>query len=104
LIDLWEKEAKAFEYESNRMLLKQKAPDRDLSKKVYMVARDFYRPGGLPGAQLEHNLWSGSDGILPGIAGALEKKDAKLLQSESNFYVQALRKRIRSLRTLRSRL
>jgi N-acetylated-alpha-linked acidic dipeptidase len=104
LIDLWETEAKAFQRESDgKLRLRSLSGTRslELNRKIYLAARDFYRAGGLPGAQLERNLWSGSDGILPGIAGALEKNDSKLLQSETNFYLQALRKRVNSIRTMR---
>ncbi len=104
LIDQWEKEAKAFEHDSNRMLHQSRIRSvrwTELNRKIYLASRDFYRPSGFVGNELEHNLWSGSDGILPGLAGALSKKDPKLLQSEANLYIQALRKRVNTLRSLR---
>jgi hypothetical protein len=76
----------------------------ELNRKLYMAARDFYREKGLPGAQLERNLWSGSDGLLPGLAGSLEKKDAKLLKSEATLYLHALKQRVKTLRSIRAQL
>ncbi len=104
LIDAWEKEAKDFEQDSNRMLRQGRIRTgrwKELNKRIYLAARDFYRPSGFPGYEMEHNLWSGSDGILPGLAGALAKGDAKLLQNEANLYIQGLRKRVSTLRSLR---
>jgi N-acetylated-alpha-linked acidic dipeptidase len=107
-IDLWEKEARALESERSALLQKTKAPRNghlgELNRKLYLAARDFYRPNGLPGAHLERNLWAGSDGILPGLAGSLEKNDAKLLKSEATVYLNALKQRVKTLRSIRAQL
>jgi hypothetical protein len=109
-IDLWEKEARMLENERSAWLHKaafrgMRGPRfAELNRKLYLAARDFYREKGLPGAQLERNLWAGSDGILPGLVGSLEKNDIKLLRSEVAVYLNALKKRVRTLRSIRAQL
>jgi len=95
LIDLWEREAKAFQQKTVSA-----SANAALNKKVFLIARDFYLSAGLPGHPTERNLWAGSDGTLPGLAAALEAKDTALLQKQTNIYIQALQKRVKSLRSL----
>ena len=105
-IDLWEKEARALELAIDQVLMKKKPAvfTENINQKIYLSMRDFYRAEGRPGLPTDRNLWSGSDGILPGLTGAVEKKDSKLFQHEATLYLNALRKRVRTIRSIRSQL
>ena len=102
LIDEWEKEALAFRTQGNS-LLKSAPPSAlsetrlsELNRKLFLIARDFYRKEGLPGAELERNLWSGAGGILPGLQSAVSKGNSDLLLKEAELYNEALEQRIKS--------
>ena len=76
----------------------------EFNRMYFLAARDFYRPSGFPNSRLERNLWSGSDGILPGIAGAIERKEEPKLVEEASLYLNAIKQRVASLRALQARL
>jgi N-acetylated-alpha-linked acidic dipeptidase len=92
LIDVWEREAKA--------LQQRRTGTAEWNRKLFLITRDFYVKDGLPGHLTERNLWAGSDGFLPGLSAALEKKDSTLLQKQTEIYINALQKRVRSLAEL----
>lgn len=107
LIDEWEKEALAFRTEGNNLLKSaspsalSETPLSELNRKLFLIARDFYRKEGLPGAELERNLWSGPGGILPGLQSAVSAGNSDLLLKEAELYNEALEQRIKSLKTIR---
>ena len=76
------------------------------------TARDFYRPDGHAGMEMNRNLFSGgsydfenvSGGTLPGLRFSLDKGSLELAAAEAEIYISALEQRIRSLRSIRDRL
>lgn len=108
-IDLWKTEADRLDRAmTNRLNAGKKSTAHERitkwNREYFLAARDFYRPEGFSKAKLERNLWSGSDGILPGLAGSLERKEASNLQQEATLYLKAIRKRVANLRGLQSQL
>ncbi len=108
-IDLWEKEAFALDREKSAWLRKAPSiiPDQRLeefNRKYFLASRNFYRPEGFSGSKLDRNLWSGSDGLLPGLEGALIRQDAEQLKEEASLYLTAIKKRVATLRQLRAEL
>ncbi len=105
-IDLWEKEAQALDRAKSQVLQNGKTDGitAELNRKLYLAARDFYLAGGQSGLPTDRNLWSGSDGLLPGLTGALVKGDAKNLERQAILYLNALKKRVNTLRSLRAHL
>jgi hypothetical protein len=106
-IDLWEKEAIALDREKRNALSRQFAAKGGLTewnRRYYLAARDFYRADGSPDSKLERNMWAGSSGILPGLAGAVEKKNEARMKQEVSLYLTALKKRVVTLRKLRADL
>jgi N-acetylated-alpha-linked acidic dipeptidase len=90
LIDQWEQESQNL-LNDEKELLKTPAGGAkfsELNRMIYQIARDFYRPEGFSNEPLERNLFS-----------KLSEFD-----KESNIYLEALKKRIQSLQTVRKQL
>jgi N-acetylated-alpha-linked acidic dipeptidase len=114
-IDRWEEEAKGLTADASRVLASQQRTKRsekkltELNRRIYLLARDFYRKEGRPDNPYERNMLAGSSydfeevsgGTLPGIRFALDKGDVKAAQSEASFYLKAIRRRIANLQSLR---
>jgi N-acetylated-alpha-linked acidic dipeptidase len=92
LIDQWETEAKGLlndERElSKRLNNKRSTRLSELNRKIYLIARDFYRPEGFPDDPTERNLFT------------------KLSKAEngSKIYLNALQKRVQSLQAVRKQI
>jgi N-acetylated-alpha-linked acidic dipeptidase len=100
LIDQWEQEAKHLLADQNNLLKSPASKKTDfgaLSEKIYRISRDFYYAKGIGGDITDRNLFYGSGGYLPG----LRSKDAA---NWANIYIDALKKRIQSIQTLRKKL
>ena len=107
-IELWQKQSvdldRAMAVRLKQGTKMQKDAVTEFNRMYFLAARDFYRPSGFPNSRLERNLWSGSDGILPGISGALERKEEAKLAEEASLYLNAIKQRVASLRALQARL
>ncbi len=110
LIDQWEQEAKSLLDDELKLLkdpARKKVAERrfsELNRKIYHIARDFFRADGLPGEPTERNLFSGSRGTLPGIRLNLDQGKLSEAESEAKIYLAALQKRVQSLQLLRKQL
>jgi N-acetylated-alpha-linked acidic dipeptidase len=100
LIDQWEQEAKGLLADQSKFLKgasNKKADVATISQMIYRISRDFYYADGIGGDITDRNLFYGSGGYLTG----LRSKDAT---KWANIYIEALKKRINSIQTLRKRL
>jgi N-acetylated-alpha-linked acidic dipeptidase len=90
LIDQWEQEAKNLLQEERELLKNKKttAQFSELNRRIFHVARDFYRAEGFDGEPTERNLFSN-----------LSKSD-----KDSKIYLEALKKRVQSLQAVRKQL
>ena len=104
LIDGWEKEAEALTDAETKWRGVHKNPRsehlEEFNRKIFQMARDFYRPDGRREFPLERNLWSGSDGSLPALRASVERSDTKAIQAEATLYLRALQQRVIHLRAL----
>ncbi len=108
LIDQWEQEAKHL-LNDEKILLngpnkKSGAQISELNRKIYQIARDFYRPEGLPGEPTEKNIFAGSASTLSGIRQYLEEGKLSEAELESKKYLTALQKRVQSLQAVRKQI
>ena len=108
LIDQWEQEAKHL-LNDEKILLngpnkKSGAQISELNRKIYQIARDFYRAEGLPGEPTEKNIFAGSASTLSGIRQYLEEGKLSEAELESKKYLTALQKRVQSLQAVRKQI
>jgi N-acetylated-alpha-linked acidic dipeptidase len=108
LIDQWEQEAKNLLDDEKKLL---NGPNKnsgaqlsELNRRIYQIARDFYRVEGLPGEPTERNIFFGSASTLPGIRQYLEEGKLSEAELESKKYLTALQKRVQSLQAVRKQL
>jgi N-acetylated-alpha-linked acidic dipeptidase len=109
LINEWQKEAEGLE--SDRIRILKDAPNtltqkelQEVNQAIYLAARNFFRKEGLPGLELDRNLWAGSAGTLTGIRYSLDKEGQKFADAEAKIYIEALQQRIKCLKAIRSQL
>ena len=81
----------------------------DINRRLYRLARDFYRSEGTPGRPWNKNLFAGSaydfegasGSLLPGLRYALDERQPEIAASEAQVYIDALQRRVDNLRELR---
>ncbi|MFQ5789648.1 MAG: M28 family peptidase [Acidobacteriota bacterium] len=115
LIDLWEAEAGGFQQAAAELLqdearMRRAAPRlARINRGIYLGARDFLRPEGQSTSFARRNLFAGSshdfEGVsgstLPGIRFALDQGKLDKATREADLYLEALRRRVGTLETLR---
>ena len=103
----WEREARDL-VEAERNLMSDSArwqaaqPNlQEWNRDIFRLARNFYRPSGMPGLPTLRNLFTGD---LTGIRIYLEQKKTKEMEAEANAYRDAIQQRIGALRSIRQKL
>jgi N-acetylated-alpha-linked acidic dipeptidase len=115
LVGQWKEEAEALHH-SVELLLGNESRMRaakpqlaQVNRRIYQVARDFLRTQGRPGMPTDRNLFAGSSyefagvsgSTLPGVRFALDQDDLETARTESALYIDALRRRVKNLQSIR---
>jgi N-acetylated-alpha-linked acidic dipeptidase len=115
LVGQWKEEAEALLH-SVELLLGNESRMRaakpqlaQVNRRIYQVARDFLRTQGRPGMPTDRNLFAGSSyefagvsgSTLPGVRFALDQDDLETARTESALYIDALRRRVKNLQSIR---
>jgi N-acetylated-alpha-linked acidic dipeptidase len=117
-IDAWEAEAEAIERSAAGLLADgdrlaaARSRLSELNRLLYRTSRDFLRPEGRAGAPTDRNLFAASHhdfeavsgGTLPGIRFSLDRNRPAEAEREAELHLDALRRRLESLRRIRAAL
>jgi len=115
LIDQWEMEAKGLAQDEIELLsdpARREAAQShlmELNQMIYKAPRNFYRPKGRADSPEQRNLFFGTSydfqGVsgtsLPGIRFALDQGKVQEAEREADVYLEALRLRVATLRSIR---